>query len=470
LLKAGFLEDHMNGWLMVVSPAAPEGTSATWYGCFWEFISKYLESRFGDDYCLSAEASIRLHIASTLIPTQVSVTVQQPAGQTVKLKYGTSIFIYQTKEALPANRIKSQGLWIMDLAMAICRLSPTFYRTSPDDAEIALRMIREPSSLLRVLFEQNNVVVAGRLIGAYEFLGQYQISSQIKQAMESAGNIVRVSNPFENPEPLLSGNTRVLSPHVARIKMLWAEMRPQILKAFQEFPTRSIASGAYLAEMEARYVADAYNSLSIEGYRVTPELIEKVRANIWDPSASEIDSQELNAITARGYYQAFQSVKASIAEILDGRSYIDALENGFQTWYREMFSPAVRAGILQANQLAGYRDVPVYLRGSRHVPPAADSIVDCMEAYLDLMRNENEAIVRALLGHFIFVYIHPYPDGNGRIARFIMNTALASGGYPWTVIRQARRDEYLASLEEASANHNLQPFTEFVLKEMREVD
>ena len=32
-------------------------------------------------------------------------------------------------------------------------------------------------------------------------------------------------------------------------------------------------------------------------------------------------------------------------------------------------------------------------------------------------------------------YLHPYPDGNGRIARFLMNAMLASGGYPWTVIR-----------------------------------
>ncbi|HRH89073.1 MAG TPA: Fic family protein, partial [Rubrivivax sp.] len=40
-----------------------------------------------------------------------------------------------------------------------------------------------------------------------------------------------------------------------------------------------------------------------------------------------------------------------------------------------------------------------------------------------------------MLGHFLFVHIHPYSDGNGRIGRFILNTFLASGGYPWTVIR-----------------------------------
>jgi len=41
--------------------------------------------------------------------------------------------------------------------------------------------------------------------------------------------------------------------------------------------------------------------------------------------------------------------------------------------------------------------------------------------------------VRAVLGRWLFGYIHPYPDGNGRMARFVMNAMLASGGYPWTV-------------------------------------
>jgi Fic family protein len=85
-----------------------------------------------------------------------------------------------------------------------------------------------------------------------------------------------------------------------------------------------------------------------------------------------------------------------------------------------------------------------------------------MTALFDHLRDEDHAAVRTVLGHWVFVYIHPYMDGNGRIGRFLMNTMLASGGYPWTVITVERRNEYMAALEEASVNNNIKPFAAFL--------
>ena len=81
---------------------------------------------------------------------------------------------------------------------------------------------------------------------------------------------------------------------------------------------------------------------------------------------------------------------------------------------------------------------------------------------MELLEEESEASIRAILGHFMFVYIHPYMDGNGRMGRFIMNLMLASGGYPWTVIPVELRNEYMKALEEASVNLNILPFVEFM--------
>ena len=81
--------------------------------------------------------------------------------------------------------------------------------------------------------------------------------------------------------------------------------------------------------------------------------------------------------------------------------------------------------------------------------------MDCMETLFDLLDKEESAAVRAVLGHFLFVFIHPYPDGNGRIGRFLMNLMLASGGFPWAIIRLTQRKSYMNALEQASVNKDV---------------
>lgn len=80
----------------------------------------------------------------------------------------------------------------------------------------------------------------------------------------------------------------------------------------------------------------------------------------------------------------------------------------------------------------------------------------------ELHAEKPSAAVRAVLGHFCFVFIHPYMDGNGRMGRFLMNTMLASGGYPWTIIRVERGNEYMAALDAASAGGDIGPFADFL--------
>jgi Fic family protein len=53
-------------------------------------------------------------------------------------------------------------------------------------------------------------------------------------------------------------------------------------------------------------------------------------------------------------------------------------------------------------------------------------------------------------------------DGNGRIARFLMNTQFVSGGYDWTIIPVERRTEYMAALEKASVQVDITEFTLFI--------
>jgi Fic family protein len=97
-----------------------------------------------------------------------------------------------------------------------------------------------------------------------------------------------------------------------------------------------------------------------------------------------------------------------------------------------------------------------------HVPLPPHAVADAMQTLFEMLENENHAAVRVALGHFIFAYIHPYMDGNGRMARFLMNVMLAAGGYPWTVVPLERRHAYMTALEDASVRQNIVPFAQFI--------
>ena len=167
-------------------------------------------------------------------------------------------------------------------------------------------------------------------------------------------------------------------------------------------------------------------------------------------------------MAAHGYWQAFQVVEKSIGRVLKIENPGTVAEEDHREWYREMFAPSVTAGILKPADLAGYRNRQVYIRQSKHLPLNRDAVRDAMPAFFDLLTEETDSAVRIVLGIFIFVYIHPYMDGNGRMARFVMNTMMAAGGYPWTVIPLSERKAYMASLEKASVGEDIGPFADFL--------
>lgn len=466
---AGWLHPVINGWYLVGSEAAAQaGSTMLWYSHFWQFVRRYLEVRFGDGYCLNAEASLDLQVGSTTVPRQLIVMTKKGGATTVQLLEGTSLQTYPDPNNLPKETVELNGIRIMPLPLALCRVMPQYFRANPVNAEIALHMVTE-SDLSRALITGRNTRAASRLMGAYRFLGNINRAQRIKNDMLPGVTRISPVNPFKTERPLLGNLLRVRSPQVARLAALWEKMRPKVFEvAENHFPPVEgpVNAEKYLADLEDIYQHDAYNSLSIEGYRVTPEIIERVRTGDWDPDREE-DREHVAAMAAKGYFEAFKRVKQSVQDVLQNNNAAAVAQASLQEWYRALFSASVQAGILEAAELAGYRNRPVYIRGSVHVPPPHVALMDCMESYFDLLEKEDSAAVRAVLGHFIFVFIHPYTDGNGRLGRFLMNLMLASGGYPWTVIRLTRRKEYMSALEQASANQNIEPFAKFIAQEMR---
>jgi hypothetical protein len=466
LVETGFLRPILKGWYMCANPRDSAGDSTVWFANYWVFVAGYLRVRFGKRYCLSPVASILLHTGSTVVPQQTIVVTTAGGSSTVNLPEATSLLVYQHANAVPKSRVELNGLQLWPLDAALCRVDSAFFRNHAQDAEIALQLIRDPGELLTALLSGGGMpTAAGRLAGALRFLGRGDDADRIVHVMMLAGHSVHETNPFVIPAPTLQARTE-RSPYVLRLRSMWATWRQAVMDAFPVPPGLPLDASAYLATVRERYAADAYNSLSIEGYQVSDALIARVATGRWNPEEDDADRQSRDALAARGYYLAFQQVKASLAAILAGANPGDLARKDHYAWFAGLFAPSVRAGLVDATQLAGYRGGPVYIRNSMHTPPPRDAIADSMDALFDLLGREPSPAVRAVLGHHLFAFVHPYADGNGRMARFLMNAMLASGGYPWTVIRVSRRADYLAALEAASTGGDIVPFARFVAEEM----
>ncbi len=91
-----------------------------------------------------------------------------------------------------------------------------------------------------------------------------------------------------------------------------------------------------------------------------------------------------------------------------------------------------------------------------------EAVRDCMPVFFDLLRAETNPVIHMDLGHFVLVFTDPFLDGNGRIARFLMNVMMAAAGQPWIVIRVEQRVDYMRALEVASVEGDIRPFAAFL--------
>ena len=140
LLRNGFAQEVMKGWLISSSPSAREGDSTPWYASFWEFCARYCQDRFGDEWHLSPEQSLLLHAENTVIPTQVVIYTPRGTNNVVKLLFGTSIYDLKQPEMPPASDLTVRnGLRLYSPAAALVKVPEAFFTRHPIELQVGAR-------------------------------------------------------------------------------------------------------------------------------------------------------------------------------------------------------------------------------------------------------------------------------------------------------------------------------------------
>lgn len=112
-------------------------------------------------------------------------------------------------------------------------------------------------------------------------------------------------------------------------------------------------------------------------------------------------------------------------------------------------------------EIAGsYADLARYVRTEtgRHEFPSPAEIPSLMGDFARWLGTVAPVPETAFEAHLRLVNIHPFNDGNGRVARLLMNLILLRGGYPPVAVRPEDRTVYIRSLQEAQAGQGATGF------------
>lgn len=122
---------------------------------------------------------------------------------------------------------------------------------------------------------------------------------------------------------------------------------------------------------------------------------------------------------------------------------------------------------LDQEEAGQYRKDQIYISRTELLSPKAEEVPHLMEHFINQMQSSKRfmhPIEFAAICHKRLVDIHPFKDGNGRIARLLMNLILVNAGYGITSIPPELQNEYSDALilSQRESNPNIDTFIELI--------
>jgi Fic family protein len=118
-----------------------------------------------------------------------------------------------------------------------------------------------------------------------------------------------------------------------------------------------------------------------------------------------------------------------------------------------------------------WRDINIIVTGTDYEFPAPCELEELMQKLGKWIKNERDSmhpVQFAAMLHLKFVTIHPHVDGNGRVARLLMNAALIQDGYLLAIVPPVLRQEYMTAIRDYQLRGNAEPFCDFIAERVLE--
>ena len=209
--------------------------------------------------------------------------------------------------------------------------------------------------------------------------------------------------------------------------------------------------------LSRRFTVDFnYNSNHIEGNTLTYGQTEMLL--LFGKVIGEADVRDVQEMTASNVGLRIMTEEALVKEMPLTQNFIRTLHKTLlrqdYTVYRDLPSGAPTSYVIHAGQYKTRPNSVITRYGDRFEYASPEEtpglMADLVDWYNAAEREGKLSPVElAVLFHYRYIRIHPFEDGNGRIARLMVNYILARHDYPMIVVRSRGKKEYLEALHQA---------------------
>lgn len=196
-----------------------------------------------------------------------------------------------------------------------------------------------------------------------------------------------------------------------------------------------------------------YNSNHIEGNTLTYGQTEILL--LFGKIVGEAEIRDVQEMTASNVGLKMMREEAQLRDIPLTQNFIRTLHKTLlredYTVYRNLPGGMTTSYVIHAGQYKTRPNSVITRYGDRFDYATPEETPALMNDLVNWYNKEEAAgeltpIELAALFHYRYIRIHPFEDGNGRIARLMVNYILARHGYPMIVVRSRKKSEYLEAL------------------------
>lgn len=231
----------------------------------------------------------------------------------------------------------------------------------------------------------------------------------------------------------------------------------KLQEAFEKWQKIQPLSENDLNRLRRRFTIDFnYNSNHIEGNTLTYGQTEILL--LFGKVIGEADVKDVQDMTASNVTLKMMEEESTIKNVPLTQNFIRTLHRTLlredYTVYRNLPGGEQTSYTIHAGQYKTRPNSVITRYGDRFEYASPEETPALMSDLVDWYNNAEmegklSPVELAILFHYRYIRIHPFEDGNGRIARLLFNYILARHGYPMVVVRSRLKHDYLEALHQA---------------------